>query len=93
MKNTRLFNRKQEIKQLALDGRAYRSKNGCGWTPYQEEARFKHIAYCMAKGRDYKQIELKVHEHNIISEYEWEAINKDIEFLKEGFNEDVCISA
>ncbi len=93
MKNLKLHERKQELKQLTFDGRAYRCKNGSGWTPYTDEARYKHIAYCMAKGRTYEQIEQKVHDHNIISDWKWESINKDIARLQEGFNEDVCTSA
>ena len=93
MKNQRLFERKQELKQLTLDGRNYRKENGCGWTPYSEEARFKHIAYCMSRGTTYAEIELKTHKQNEIDEYRWEAINKDVAYLEGGFSEDVCISA
>ena len=93
MKNQRLAERKQELKELALKGRAERKEWGSGPTSYSESARFKHIAYCMARGKDYLQIEQKVHEHNEISDWKWETIDKDIAFLKEGFNEDVCISA
>ena len=83
MKNQRLIQRKEELKELA----SYIKKNKP--THKSEEFRFKHIAYCMARGRSYEQIENKVHEHNIISKYRWEIINKDIEFLSEGFCEDV----
>jgi hypothetical protein len=93
MKNQRLQERKEELKQLALDGRKFRRENGCGWTPYSDQARYKHIAYCMARGRDYLEIENKVHDCNKISSWRWETINKDIEYLKEGFDEDVCASA
>ena len=87
MKNLRLLERKNEIKALA----AYIKANKP--TYKSEEFRFKHIAYCMARGKEYLQIEAKTHEHNVISDYRWEAINKDIAYLKEGFCEDVCISA
>lgn len=93
MKNQRLFERKQELKELTLKGRAERKEYGSGPTSYSESARFKHIAYCMARGRSYEQIELYTHPHNRISDYRWESINKDIEFLKGGFSEDVCVSA
>lgn len=93
MKNQRLFERKQELKELTLKGRAERKEYGSGPTSYSETARFKHIAYCMAKGRKYEQIEQKTHEHNKISKYRWESIEKDIAFLKEGFNEDVHLGA
>ena len=93
MKNQRLLERKQELKQLTLDGRAYRKKWGSGCTPYSREARFKHIAYCMARGKKYEQIEQKVHKCNEIHEYYWKKIEADIEYLKEGFNEDVRASA
>ena len=89
MKNQRLAERKQELKELTLDIRKAK--------PYSDylshQFRYKHIAYCMARGRSYEQIESKVHEHNIISKYDWERINSDIDYLKEGFCEDVCASA
>lgn len=88
MKNQRLLERKEELKQIA---QRIKTRTNRWFEP--TEFRFKHIAYCMARGRDYLQIEQKVHEHNIISEYKWKEINKDIEFLKEGWNEDVCVSA
>ena len=88
MKNLKLVERKQELKELA----AFIKRNKpCSWK--SEEFRFKHLAYCMAKGREYLEIEQKVHEHNIISDYRWESINQDIANLREGFNEDVYISA
>ncbi len=93
MKNQRLLERKQELKKLAKDGREYRRRNGCGWTPYSDKARFKHIAYCIARGRKYLEIERKTREDNFICEYKWEIINKDIAELQEGSNEDVYISA
>ena len=84
MKNQRLAERKEELKDLAL----YIKKNK---PTYKSEAfRFLHIAYCMARGRDYLEIEQKTHEHNKISEYKWKQINSDIAYLREGFNEDVC---
>lgn len=83
MKNQRLAERKQELKELA----AYIKRNKP--TYKSEEFRFKHIAYCMARGKEYNQIEQKTHEHNKISDWKWESINKDIAYLKEGFNEDV----
>ena len=93
MRNQRLLERKLELKELTLKGRAYRQENGSGDTPYTEIARFKHIAYCMAKGTPYEEIELKTHRHNKISEYQWETINKDRGYLQGGFDEDVYLSA
>ena len=93
MKNLKLLKRKQELKQLTLDGREYRRKNGSGWTPFTDKARYDHIAYCMARGTKYLEIEQKTREDNVISKYRWEIINKDIVELKEGFNEDVHLSA
>jgi hypothetical protein len=93
MKNKRLQERKDELKSLALQGRNYRKNFGCGWTPYTDEARYKHIAYCMARGKEYKQIEQKVSDEKFISPYTWERIYEDIAYLKEGFNEDVRVSA
>jgi len=93
MKNQRLQERKEYLKELALKGRAYRKENGSGETPYSDNARYCHIAYCMARGRKYEEIEPKVHECNTISKWKWEQINEDITYLKEGFDEDVRISA
>lgn len=88
MKNQRLLERKEELKALA----AFIKKNKpVSWK--SEEFRFKHIAYCMARGKSYEQIEQKTHEHNKISDYRWESINKDIAYLREGFCEDVCTGA
>lgn len=84
MKNLKLAERKQELKDLAAQIK--KSKP----TYLSETFRFRHIAYCMARGRTYEQIEHKTHEHNVISKYRWESINKDIAELQEGFNEDVC---
>lgn len=87
MKNLKLAERKQELKELAAEIKL-------GKPTYKSSIfRYKHIAYCMARGKDYLQIENKVHEHNIISKYRWESINKDIAELREGFNEDVHPSA
>jgi hypothetical protein len=83
MKNLKLAERKQELKDLTLQIKKNKP------TYLSEVFRFKHIAYCMARGRTYEQIEQKTHEHNVISDYRWQAINKDIAELKEGFNEDV----
>lgn len=41
--------------------------------------RHKHIAYCLARGRAYEQIENKVKESN---EPDWTAINHYLEKLK-----------
>lgn len=82
MKNQRLVERKQTLKELA---RGSKKDSYC--------YRHQHIAYCMARGRKYLEIENKVHDHNILSKWEWERLNEDIAYLKEGFNEDVHISA
>lgn len=88
MKNQRLAERKQELKEIALDIRE--DKRKYGWPACRsEEYRFKHIAYCMARGRKYEEIERKTHEHKKISKYQWEKLNSDISYLQEGFNEDV----
>jgi hypothetical protein len=84
MKNLRLAERKQELKDLTVQIKKNKP------THLSEIFRFRHIAYCMARGRTYEQIEQKTHEHNIISEFRWASINKDIADLKEGFNENVC---
>ena len=84
---TKIQIRKQELKDLA----AYIKKNKRTFKSY--EFRIKHIAYCMARGRTYEQIEQKTHEHNVISKYQWESINKDISELRGVSNEDVCIGA
>jgi hypothetical protein len=86
MKNLKLAERKKELKELA----AYIKANKP--THLSETFRFKHIAYCMARGRTYEQIEAKTHQHNVISEWRWISIKKDIAELQEGFNEDVCNS-
>lgn len=86
MKNQRLAERKQKLKELAT----YIKRNKP--TNESEAFRFLHIAYCMARGRTYEQIEQKTHQHNKISAHRWESINRDITYLKEGFNEDVYIS-
>lgn len=88
MKNQRLIERKQELKDIA---KRIKERTNRWYEP--SDFRFKHIAYCMARGRSYKEIENKVHNHNIISDYKWQEINKDIDYLREGFNEDVRISA
>lgn len=87
MKNLKLATRKQELKELA----AYIKANKP--THLSETFRFKHIAYCMARGRSYEQIEQKTHDHNAIPEWRWQSIKKDIAELQEGFNaENVCDS-
>jgi hypothetical protein len=83
MKNLKLAERKQELKDLTVQIKKNKP------THLSEIFRFRHIAYCMVRGRTYEQIEQKTHEHNIISDYRWQIINKDINELKEGFNEDV----
>lgn len=81
MKNLLLATRKQELKELA----AFIKRNKP--THHQSERfRFLHIAYCMAKGRKYEQIEQKTHDYKVISDWRWTSINKDIEELKAGFN-------
>ena len=90
MKNQRLAERKQQLKELAAQIKQDKIDFGRGSTQWESEMfRFQHIAYCMARGRSYEQIEQKTHEHNKISKYRWESINNDIAYLKEGFNEDV----
>lgn len=79
MKNLKLAERKQDLKDLA----AYIKQNKPTYS--SEEFRFKHIAYCMARGRKYEEIEQKTHEHKVISEFRWIAINKDIADLQAGF--------
>ena len=87
MKNLRLAERKQELKDLAAQIK--KSKP----THLSETFRFKHIAYCMARGRSYEQIEQKTHDHKAITKWRWEDIKKDITFLQESFNaENVCDS-
>jgi hypothetical protein len=93
MKNTRILERKEELKQLAKQIREVKREFGYGQWSESERYRFLHIAYCMARGRSYEQIEQKTHEHNKICKYRWEKINEDIAYLKEGWNEDVCASA
>jgi len=92
MKNQRLLERKLELKELTKKIREDKRAHGSP-SMYSDSFRYSHIAYCMARGRSYEQIENKVHEHNVISDWRWESINKDIEYLREGFNEDVCVSA
>jgi hypothetical protein len=92
MKNKKLAERKQELKDLSEQIRKDKREHGFGYGD-SEGFRYRHIAYCMARGRKYLEIENKVHECNVISKYRWEIINKDIAELQEGFNEDVCISA
>ena len=98
MKNQRLKERKQELKDLAKEIKSLKPKrkgapngyvSGLGYA--QREYRFKHIAYCMARGTSYDKIESKTREP--IWEYYWTKIEEDIEFLKGGFDEDVRVSA
>lgn len=73
--NTKLSIMKSELKELAAKIR----KSKPYWCQESQEYRFKHIAYCMLRGRTYEQIEQKTHEQNILKEHHWIAINRIIE--------------
>jgi roadblock/LC7 domain-containing protein len=79
--NEKLLELKKELKQEASEIRAMKASrcaansgyvHGLHWA--QLEYRYKHIAYCMARGRTYEQIEGKVHDCNKISEYKMDQI-------------------
>jgi len=45
--------------------------------------RLHHIAYCLLRGKQYEQIENKVHDRNKLMVSDWDMINK----IKEQYNE------
>lgn len=97
MKNLKLQERKTYLKSLAREIRELKSQRKSkpygyvsGLYSSQWEYRCKHIAYCMARGRSYEEIEKST--HTPIEQYYWDRINEDIEELRGGFSEDVCDS-
>lgn len=83
MKNLKLAERKQQLKELA---EFIKKNKPCHSS--SESFRFKHLAYCMARGRKYEEIEQKTRDNKVISEWQWTRINKDIDELKAGFHEE-----
>ena len=73
--NQKLVTRKQELKELAKKIRELKEqrKPMRGYVPglysAQESYRYKHIAYCMARGKEYEEIEQKVSLENFIHEF------------------------
>jgi hypothetical protein len=56
------------------------TKTQYGWykvnDSYIGNIRLYHIAYSLAKGREYEQVENKVREGNELTESQWKSINK-----------------
>jgi hypothetical protein len=85
-----MYKLKQELKELATEIRSLKSqrkssKNGyvSGLFGKRYDARHKHIAYSMLRGRDYEQIENKCNE----------APDMDVvKAIMESYNEALCIS-
>lgn len=90
---------KAELKALALNirltraaGKDYQRSGGAvnkfpkdSKPLYQSvpEFRHKHIAYCLARGKTYEQIESKVHDENKLSEKHWEKINAMVKAVQD----------
>jgi hypothetical protein len=90
---------KAELKALALNIRLTRAagkeyqrsggtidkfpKDSIGLWRSVPEFRHKHIAYCLARGKTYEQIESKVHEHNKLTEKHWEKINSMVKAVQD----------
>jgi hypothetical protein len=82
--NEKLLALKKELKQEASEIREMKAKrcaanngyvHGLSWA--QMKYRYKHIAYCLARGRTYEQIEGKVHDCNKVSEYKMDQIKTE----------------
>jgi hypothetical protein len=73
--------KKEQLKQMANHIRTLKNERKGGetsiWQCYKagREYRIEHIAYCLARGRTYEQIE-QPRECNRIFDFEWTKINK-----------------
>ena len=90
---------KQELKALALNirltraaGKDYQRSHGAinnfpkdskGLWISVPEFRHKHIAYCLARGKTYEQIEPKTHEQNKLLQKHWDKINAMVKAVQD----------
>jgi hypothetical protein len=89
---TKIKQYKQELKDLAKEIRRQKStrkevSNGYVWGLQSNQLafRYKHIAYCMLRGRKYEEIEQPTKQ--VLNKYDWKQIDK----LMEGEpHEDAC---
>jgi len=84
---TKIKSRKQELKLLSLEIRSLKQQRKPlkGQVPNlcskQYQFRKKHIAYCLARGRQLNEIEVKNRPDNLLSSYELDQIRLDAEQL------------
>lgn len=87
--NSKIKALKTELKETALKIRSMKNERCVANSGYvhgllklQHDYRIKHITYCIARGRTMEQIEPKVKDNNILSEWQLGVISTMVEVLQ-----------